>query len=65
MFFMDMDIMFVKFVSFTFITYCFTVCVARNVFTGDDIQLSADVNFISAEAIVTLINKDWGIRLQI
>lgn len=55
---MDMDIMFVKLVSFTFITYWFTVCVAWNVFTGDDIQLSADVNFISAEAIVTLINKD-------
>lgn len=57
MFFMDMGIMF-GFVSFTFITYWFTICVAWNTFTGDDIQLSADVNFISAEAIVTLINKD-------
>lgn len=43
---------------FKFVTYRFTICVTWNVFTGDDIQLSADINFISTEAILTLINKD-------
>lgn len=48
-----------------FVTYWFAICVAWNMLTWDDIQLSADVNFISAETILTLINEDWGIRLQI
>jgi len=43
---------------FLFVTYWFTICVAWNMFTRDGIQLSADVNLISAETILTLINKD-------
>lgn len=34
-------------------------------FTGDDIQLSADVNIICADTTVTLVNKDWGVGLYI
>lgn len=46
------------FCFFKFATYWLTVCVAGDTFTGDDIQLSADVNIICAEAILTLVNKD-------
>lgn len=43
---------------FQFATYWLTVCVAGDMFTGDDIQLSADVHIICADTILTLVNKD-------
>lgn len=46
------------FCFFKFTTYWLTVCVAGDRLTGDDIQLSADINIICAETILTLVNKD-------
>lgn len=46
------------FFSFKFATYWLTVCVAGDTLTGDDIQLSADVNIICADTILALVNKD-------
>lgn len=46
------------FFSFKFATYWFTACVAGDTLTGDDIQLSADVNIICADTILALVNKD-------
>lgn len=42
---------------FKFISWL-TVCVAGDTLTGDDIQLSADVNIICADTILALVNKD-------
>lgn len=46
------------FCFFKFATYWLAVCVAGDVFTGDDIQLSADVHIICADTILTLVNED-------
>lgn len=46
------------FCFFRFDTYWLTFCVAGDMFTGDDIQLSADINIICADTILTLVNKD-------
>lgn len=50
---------------FKFATYWFTVCIAGDMFTGDDIQFSADIHIICADTILTLVNKDGGVGLHI